>query len=90
MAFAYTINKNDVNGLKKVIRGTWSGAKGDASGTVVTGGTNVIRADFLNQAASAGPTQIVPTTWTNGTAPVTVTVHNRESVTNGVFEIEYQ
>jgi len=87
MAFATTNVRKSAFGDLKVTAGDWSGAMGDASGTVVVEGGRVYLADF-NTNDTTGPNQKVPTTWPAASgSTTTVTVHNRETVSIGTFII---
>ena len=85
MAFATSNVKKSIFGNMKVLVGNWSGAAGDAPGTVQVEGGQVYLANFDPQ-TSSGPTQLRVTTSPSGTTGVvTVTVANNATVTSGTF-----
>ena len=85
MAFATTNVKKSIFGNMKVLVGNWSGAAGDAPGTIQVEGGQVYLANFDPQ-VSSGPTQLRVTTAPSGTTGVvTVSVANNMTVTAGTF-----
>lgn len=87
MAFATTSVKKSVFGNMKVLVGNWSGAAGDAPGTIQVEGGQVYLANFQPQ-TSSGPTMVETFSSPSGTAGVvTLTVGNQGTVTNGTFII---
>ena len=67
--------------------GTWSGAVGDADGTLGVQGALVLHAVFNDNSTSGGPIQPVPWSYTASGQVSTVTVANRKAVTNGTFVV---
>ena len=88
MAFATANVKRSVFGNMKVTCGDWTGAVGDAAGTIGVEGGRVYLAQFSIQdtdSPTAGVSVPVSTSGTSGV--VTVTVYNHEDVTSGRFVI---
>lgn len=87
MAFATSNLRRGTCGDLKVTAGDWTGAIGDASGTIVVEGGRVYQADF-NTNDTNSPNQKIPTTWPAASgSTTTVTIHNRETVATGTFII---
>lgn len=84
MAFGTSNIRKGLAGDLKLTAGNWSGAKGDASGTIAVEGSQLYGAQFLCN-SSSGPVQSVPYTWSVSGSVITITVHNRETVTGGNF-----
>ena len=84
MAFAATNQRKGTAGDLKITAGNWTGAVGDASGTVTVEGSQLYLAAFPTN-DTTGPFQFVPYTWTVSGAVITITVHNREAVTGGTY-----
>lgn len=86
MAFASSNIRKGTAGDLKITAGQWTGTAGDASGTVTAEGSQLFHAQFSTN-DTTGPFQIVPFTWSASGSVITVTVHNRETVTAGTFII---
>lgn len=86
MAFATTSVRKGTAGDLKITAGAWTGAVGDASGTIGVEGSQIYLAIFTTNDTTS-PWQVVPYTWTVSGAVSTVSIHNRESVTAGTFII---
>lgn len=87
MAFATTNVKKSVFGNMKVLVGNWSGAVGDAPGTIQVEGGQVYLANFQPQ-LSSGAQMLETFSSPSGTAGVvTLTVYNQAAVTSGTFII---
>ena len=87
MAFSTSNVKKSFFGNMKVLVGNWSGAAGDAPGTVQVEGGQVYLANFQPQ-TSSGPTMVEIFSAPSGTAGVvTLTVGNQGTVSNGTFII---
>lgn len=88
MAFTTSNVKTDTSGGNLVLLGEWSGAAGDASGTITLKGGRVYSALFQDQDSDFGD-RPTPVDVSVSTGTITVTVHNHNDVTNGRFKIEY-
>lgn len=84
MAFATSNIRKGTVGDLKLTAGMWTGAIGDASGTLGVEGTQIYFVSFETNDLT-GPNQKVPITWSTTGAVTTLTVHNREGVTAGTF-----
>lgn len=69
--------------------GTWTGAAGDAAGTIDIGSANVITADFDPNKSSDGPTEKPFVSRSVSGAITTLSVYNKDTVTDGKFRIEF-
>lgn len=88
MAFATANVRRDAFGSLKVTAGDWTGSLGDADGTFTVEGGRVYLARFSSQDSNNGPVQVVPFFISaTGTNTVTLTIPNRNAVTNGRFLI---
>lgn len=87
MAFAASQIRVEPIGSAWLTSGKWTGAVGDTTGTVKVPGALVLGAQFSHNLASGGPVQVVPWSYTAGTNPSTVTIHNGSTVTAGQFFI---
>lgn len=88
MAFATQRVRKDAFGSLKVTAGEWSGAQGDASGTVGVEGGIVYWASFSSQDGAGTNIQFPWVVTPSGTAGVvTLTVGNMADVTAGRFLI---
>lgn len=91
MAFATTNVRKDAFGSLKVTAGQWSGAAGDASGSLGVEGGIVYLAAFSSQDGAGTQIQHPVTVIPSGTAGVvTLTVGNVSDVTAGRFLIVHQ
>lgn len=90
MAFALSNVRSDTLGSIKVMAGDWSGAAGDADGSVTVAGGRIYDATFRDAGATT-PVDILYCTNTNVTTgtTTTITVPNRETVSRGTFIIFY-
>lgn len=88
MAFATSNVSRDNNGTANVLRGTWTGAVGDASGTVQ--GNGYALTAFFQSNNSTFPGDSIPARISNSNGTWTVTVPYQGTVTNGVFEITFK
>lgn len=88
MAFATTNVRGGVLGNLKFYAGDWSGAIGDADGTVTLNGGRVYLTSFQNQDADGSKQTIDPNISISGST-ITITVGNRNAVTTGTFIIIY-
>lgn len=88
MAFATTNIRKGTAGDIKITAGNWTGAAGDASGTIAVEGSQVYSVIFTTN-DSTSPSQFVPYTYSVSGSVATVTVHNRETVTGGTFIIHH-
>lgn len=86
MAFATTVQSCENRGSVTEVRGTWTGAAGDAAGTLAVAGI-ALTAEFLQNLA-AGPYQ--PGVPVSGIGTATVTVYNNSTVTGGTFRVAYK
>lgn len=88
MAFATSNTQKSYFGNLKVTYGQWSGAVGDAAGTIGVEGGNVWIALFVSQ-DSSGAYNLAPVKYSVSTsgAVSTVTVYNLAATTNGRFLI---
>lgn len=88
MAFATSNVNKSVFGNLKVTYGDWSGAVGDANGTIAVEGGRCFLAKFTDQDNVTNPGQEIPTfISTTGTTTLTVSIANRQTVTSGRFII---
>lgn len=69
--------------------GDWSGALGDAPGSITLGGGRVYLAHFEDQDATGSPVELVPCSVSVTSGVITLTVNNRNAVTQGRFIIIY-
>lgn len=89
MAFATTnVNVASVGNLNCLV-GNWTGAIGDASGTVSIKGGNVYLVSFYNQDASSQEDRPTPCDISYSSGTITITVHNHSGVTTGRFIVIY-
>ena len=86
MAFATSNVRRGVCGDLKLTAGNWTGAVGDASGTISVEGTQMYFVSFETN-DTTGPSQKVPVTWSTSGSVTTITAHNREAVSGGTFLI---
>lgn len=88
MAFATTNNQTTVFGNLRVTYGQWSGAVGDAAGTLTVGGGQVWACLFASQDAT-GAYQMEPIQYSqSGSSGIlTITVYNLAATTAGRFLI---
>jgi hypothetical protein len=89
MAFATSNTQGGSVGSLKFFAGDWSGAAGDASGTVTVSGGRIYLASFSDQDAD-NPKDVgcAFDVSASGTT-ITITVHNHDTVTNGRFLLIY-
>ena len=72
----------------KLVIGDWSGAYGDAAGTLSIGGRYVGSLWFKNDPTGTNPTtQIFPVVNWDGNVPGTLTIQNQDAVGTGSFII---
>ena len=88
MAFARTNPELISVGSAYKLRGDWTGAIGDANGTV-TGAGFCFDATFKTNSSSS-PVSVIPVRISNSSGEWTVTVPNVETVTDGTYEISYR
>ncbi len=71
----------------RVTYGEWSGAAGDAAGTLAFGGKYLGSLWFKNDSTSVNvnTTQIFPVVEWDGLLPGTLTIQNQDNVTTGNF-----
>lgn len=67
--------------------GDWSGVAGDAAGSITLGGGRVYLAHFEAQDSTGGPVELVPCSVSVSAGVITLTVNNKDSVTQGRFFI---
>lgn len=84
MAFANSNPRKGTAGDLKLQAGNWTGSQGDASGTITVEGSQLYSAMFSTN-DTTGPNQFVPFTWTVSGSVITISVHNRETVTGGTY-----
>lgn len=89
MAFAVSNTKLTVTGGIRVYSGKWTGAAGDAAGSIDIGSAEVISADFDPNKASGGPTEKPLVSRSVSGSTTTLSVYNKDTVTDGKFKIEY-
>jgi len=87
MPFATANVQRTTLGNLKVIYGDWSGAVGDDNGTIGVEGGRVYLAKFSNQDSQSPADNDPVTTVSVSGAVATITVNNRDAVTNGRFII---
>ena len=87
MAFATSNPRSGGVGDLKVYAGQWSGAVGDAAGSVTLKGGIVYFCRFENQDNDTGKWNEAATSISVSSGTITVTVNNHEAVTNGRFII---
>lgn len=88
MAFSATVRGSAYMGPGlRIIYGDWSGASGDAAGSVSIGGRYLGSLWFKNDTSSvnANTSQIFPVVQWNASIPGTLTVQNQDDVTTGNF-----
>ncbi len=85
MAFATSNIRKGTAGDLKITAGNWTGAVGDASGTIAIEGSQLYSGQFSTN-DQTGPFQFVPFTWSVSGSVITISVHNRETVTAGTFQ----
>jgi len=88
MAFATSNLLRDGNGSSALMRGSWTGTIGDASGTI-TGSGYCFDASFLTNSTS-GPANPIRPVISNSSGTWTVTVPYSETITAGTFEIRFK
>jgi len=87
MAFTTSnLKKSSVGNMNQLL-GQWTGAVGDTDGTVTLKGGKLYEANFLIQDGDQGDDSPVPVTISESSGTITVTVHNRATVTNGRLKI---
>ena len=87
MAFATSQIKTESIGSSWLTTGKWTGAVGDAAGTITVRGQEVLSADFYHNKATGGPVNKPEVSWTASAGIATVTVANYATVTAGRFSI---
>lgn len=88
MAFATANLRKSVFGDLKVTVGDWTGAAGDANGTVTVEGGRIYLAEFNSHDSTNGPTQYIETFISStGSGTITLSVANRNTVSTGRFII---
>lgn len=88
MAFATSNLVRENAGTVNILRGEWTGSRGDANGTV-TGSGYAFSADFRPNTTSS-PSNTIQTRISNSSGTWTVTVPYQETVTAGTFEIKFK
>lgn len=88
MAFATANVRSGVAGNLKIFAGDWSGSIGDASGTITLSGGRVYLTSFQNQDAGDTKETLDPIVSYSGST-ITITVGNKQNVTQGTFIIIY-
>lgn len=88
MAFTATVRNMQYSGPGKTkISGDWTGASGDAAGSMTVGGI-VTQANFYSY-NSTNTWQIIPRVTSSVSSGITtLTINNQDDVTSGYFEIE--
>lgn len=88
MAFSATVfNTQYIGPGKTQLSGTWSGAAGDAAGTMSIGGI-VVNAQFM-KFDNDNTFQILPRPMSSVTSGITtLTINNQDNVTTGYFTID--
>lgn len=88
MAFSTTVAGTRYLGPgASTLWGSWSGAAGDAAGTLAIGG--VVLSAIFSKFDSDNGTQILPRVTSSVTGNITtLTINNQDNVTNGYFIIE--
>ena len=89
MAFATASVKTASGGNLRWLVGNWSGAVGDASGSVTVKGGSVYLCHFYNQDATSQEDRPTPCDISVSSGTITITVHNHVAVTNGRFILAY-
>lgn len=89
MAFATTNTQSGAIGSLKFYAGDWSGAIGDANGTVTLNGGRVYLANFCNCDNTSQEDRPTPVTVSESAGTITVSVSNQNAVTTGRFLIVY-
>jgi hypothetical protein len=90
MAFATTVLASvPIGGSIRLTYGSWSGAVGDAAGTIAVGGRFIGSFWFKNDAATVNnnTAQIFPSVEWDGNVPGNLTVQNQDNVGTGSFLI---
>ena len=88
MAFATANVVRENGGSLNIVRGSWTGSRGDAVGTV-TGKGYCTDAKFLSNLTS-GTDNVVASRISNSSGTWTVSVPYYEAVTAGTFEIRFK
>lgn len=88
MAFATANLARDGAGSIAILRGDWTGTRGDANGSV-EGRGYCFGANFFANTTS-GPANVIRTSVSNASGTWTVTVPYQETVTAGTFEIRFK
>lgn len=90
MAFATTnVQVASLASAVKFYAGDWSGALTDAPGTITLAGGRVYLSHFEDQDATGSPVELVPCSVSVSSGTITVTVNNKNNVTQGRFVIIY-
>ena len=89
MAFATSNPVAGNAGNRRVVSGTWTGSVNDNAGTMDVGSANVISADFDPNKASGGPVERPLVSRSVSGAITTLTIYNKQAVTDGKFRVEY-
>lgn len=89
MAFSATVRGRSFNGpAASTVWGTWTGATGDAAGTLAISGI-VTRAIFQKFDALDNTYEIIPRIERSTSSGITtLTIENQDTVTDGFFTIE--
>lgn len=89
MAFATSNSQSTIMGNMRVTYGQWSGAVGDAAGTIAVSGGQIWGCFFVSQDASGAYMVPTPLKYSvSGTAGIlTVTVYNTAAATAGRFMV---
>jgi len=88
MAFAATnINRTPLGNGHSVITGQWTGATGDAEGTLTVQAGKIYQAQFWSNASGAWVLAPISFAAGSATGTQTVTVENVAAVTDGYFSL---
>ena len=87
MAFATSQVRTESAGSSWRTTGKWTGAVGDAAGTLTVPGAEVLSAAFLPNKSTGGPANPPSVSWTSTGGVATITVSNYVTVSDGRFDI---
>lgn len=87
MAFATSNVRVESLGHSWLTTGTWTGAVGDAAGTLTVPGQQVLSGKFDTNLSSGGPTAPVAWSFSASNGVSTVSVYYHQTVTDGKFAI---
>lgn len=90
MAFATASVRRENIGSLRCLVGNWTGNIGDANGSMTLKGGQVYLCIFHNQDDGRTEDKPTPTSISVSSGTITITIYNKQDVTNGRFILIYQ